>query len=66
MPVILYKMLVAEFNGQIYRLKHHNLKDISFEKFDMADGRYVELDEDQLAEEFTKLEKYDMELLFDQ
>ncbi len=66
MPVILYKMLVAEFNGQIYRLKNHELKGISFEKFDMPDGRYVDLDEEQLAKEFTDLEKYYMELLFDQ
>jgi hypothetical protein len=64
MPKIIYKMLVVEFKDKTYRIADHGWMGILFEKYTDMDG-YFPLDNDELAEEFTPDERFEMELLFD-
>ncbi len=64
MPVLEYKMIVVKFNGITYRLSDTGWTGIDFEKYTDLNG-WFPLDADEIAEEMTALERFDMEMLFD-
>ncbi len=63
--VLMYKMIVVQFNGNTYRLAENGYAGISFEEYDDYSGWYP-MDEDEVVAKFSIEERYAMEMMFDE
>jgi len=63
--VLMYKMIVVQFQGNSYRLTDNGYAGISFEEYDDHSG-WSPMFEDELIYKFSAEERYAMEMMFDE
>jgi len=63
--VLMYKMIVVQFQGKRYRLTDNGYAGISFEEYTDYSGWYP-IDEEEVVAKFTIEERYAMEMMFDE
>jgi hypothetical protein len=71
--VLMYKMIVVQFQGNSYRLTDNGYAGISFEEYTDKSGYYpiigyqwYPMDEEEVVAKFTIEERYAMEMMFDE